>query len=65
VIKRMSEKIVKFKSEAKDQIKENKESVARIGNSVKFLVAEINKKKRDFKAYAKGTFTDYIKAFLG
>lgn len=56
--KKMNEKI-------NNQIKENKEAVAKIEAGVKFLISEVNKKKKDFQTYAQGPFTDYIKAFWG
>lgn len=36
-----------------------------MANAVKFFISEVDKKKRDFKSYAHGTFKDYIKAFWG
>ncbi len=51
-IKNMSNKINKFKGDIEDQIKENKAAVTKISNGVKFFLSEINKKKKDFKAYA-------------
>ena len=48
----MSAKVGKFMSEIKDQIKENKEAIANIGNGVQFFLGEINKKKKDFRSYA-------------
>ena len=61
----MSAKVGKFMSEIKDQIKENKEAIANIGNGVQFFLGEINKKKKDFRAYASGPFNGYIKSFWG
>src|SRR3989344_937687 len=52
-----------FKKEIKDQIKENKEAIANIGNGVQFFLGETNKKKKDFRAYARGPFNGYIKLF--
>lgn len=49
----MSTKVGKFKGEIKNQIKENKEAITRIENGVQFFLGEINKKKKDFRAYAK------------
>lgn len=64
-IKQMSQKVHKYKGEIKDQIVENKESVARMDDNVKFFQSEINKKRKDFQAYARGPFQGYIKAFWG
>lgn len=61
----MRAKVGKFSGEIKTQIKENKAAVAHIGNGVKFLTSEVNKKKKDFQAYARGPFNGYIKAFWG
>lgn len=63
--KAMDENVDKFKQDIKDQVKENKEAVSHIEKNVKYLLSEINKKKNDFQAYAKGPFQDYIKAFWG
>lgn len=63
--KLMNDKVNKFNSDVKSQISENKEAVSRIEKGTKFLLSEINKKKREFKAYAHGPFRDYIKAFWG
>ncbi|MEW5896477.1 MAG: hypothetical protein AB1668_02190 [Nanoarchaeota archaeon] len=62
-IRSMRQKVGKFNHEIKDQVKENKEAVTRMSDNVKFFQSEINKKKKDFKAYAKGPFTNSIKAF--
>lgn len=64
-IKRMNEKVGKFKGEIGDQIKENKEAISHMESNVKYFLSEINKKKKDFRAYARGPFNDYIKAFWG
>ncbi len=61
----MNAKVGKFRGEIKSQIKENKEAIANIGNGVKFFLGEVNQKKKDFRAYARGTFNNYIKAFWG
>ena len=61
----MKTKVEKFSSEIKDQIKENREAIANIGNGIQFFLGEINKKKKDFRAYARGPFNGYIKAFWG
>ena len=36
----------------KAQVKENKEAVSHMEGNVKFLLGEINKKKKDFQAYS-------------
>ena len=64
-IKHMEGKVSKYRSDIKAQIKENKEAVSHMDTNVKFLLGEINKKKKDFQAYSKGPFIDYIKAFWG
>ena len=64
-IKNMTQKVHKYKRDIKDQITENKEAVARIESSVKFFQSEINKKMKDFRAYARGPFQGYIRAFWG
>ncbi len=64
-IGRMHQKVHEYKRDIKDQIVENKEAVARIGDSVKLFQSEILKKNRDFKAYVRGPFKSYIKAFWG
>ena len=61
----MDSKVGKFKGEIRNQIKENKEAIANIGNGVQFFIGEVNKKKKDFRAYARGPFNSYIKAFWG
>lgn len=61
----MKAKVKKFTGEIKNQIKENKAAAAHLENGVKFLVGEVNKKKNDFQAYARGQFNNYIKAFWG
>lgn len=61
----MNTKVGKFREEIKNQIKENKDAIAHMGNSVQFFLGEINKKKKDFRAYARGPFVSYIKAFWG
>lgn len=61
----MNAKVEKFRGEIKNQIKENKEAVARLGNGIRFFLGEVNKKKKDFRAYARGPFNSYIKAFWG
>ncbi len=63
--KHMGSKVHKLNNDIKDQVKENKEASVRIENSVKLLLSEVNKKKKDFQAYARGPFNDYIKAFWG
>ncbi|MEK6868753.1 MAG: hypothetical protein AABX74_00860 [Nanoarchaeota archaeon] len=55
-IKKMSAKVGKFKGEIQDQIKENKTAVAHIASNIKYFLGEINKKKRDFRSYAKVSF---------
>lgn len=64
-IKNMSQKVGKFKYEIK-------EATTRMADNVKFIQceinkkkSEINKKKKDFQAYARGPFQGYIKAFWG
>ncbi|OIO62677.1 hypothetical protein AUJ69_02400 [Candidatus Woesearchaeota archaeon CG1_02_47_18] len=57
-IKNMSQKVGKFKYEIK-------EATTRMADNVKFIQCEINKKKKDFQAYARGPFQGYIKAFWG
>ena len=47
-------KVEEFNAEIQAQIKENKESVSRMANAVKFFTSEIGKKKREFKSYAHG-----------
>ena len=59
----MAAKVGKFSGEIKNQIKENKEAIANMGNGVQFFLGEINKKKKDFRAYARGPFNGYIKLF--
>lgn len=61
----MNAKVGKFRGEIKDQIKENKAAIAHLGNGVRFFLGEVNKKKKDFQAYARGSFNSYIKAFWG
>ena len=63
--KAMSDGIKRLHTNIKNQMKENKETVSRIENGVKFFCSEVNKKKKDFQAYAQGTFPPYIKAFWG
>ncbi len=55
-IRNMRSKVAKFKGEIQDQIKENKTAVSHIASNVKFFLSEINKKKKDFKTYAKVSF---------
>ena len=64
-IKNMSEKVGKFKGEIRGQIRENREAVSHMQDNVKYYLSEIHKKKKDFQAYARGPFKDYIKAFWG
>lgn len=64
-IRNMKNKVGKFNNDIQDQIKENKASVSRMGDNIKYFLSEINKKKKDFKAYASGPFKNYIKAFWG
>lgn len=64
-IKQMHQKVHKYKGDIKDQIVENKEAVVRIENGVKLFQSEFNKKSKDFRAYARGPFRNYIKAFWG
>lgn len=61
----MNVKVGKFREEIKNQVKENKEAIAHIGNSIQFFLGEVNKKKKDFRAYTRGPFAGYIKAFWG
>ncbi len=61
----MNSKVGKFRGEIKNQIKENKEAVTHLGNGVQFFFGEVNKKKKDFRAYSRGPFNGYIKAFWG
>ncbi len=56
--KNMSQKVGKFNHEIKEQIRENKEATARMADNVKFF-------HKDFRAYARGPFQGYIKAFWG
>src|SRR3989338_4041471 len=55
-IKNMIPKVAKFKGEIQDQIKENKQAVAHIASNIKYFLGEINKKKKDFRSYAKVSF---------
>ena len=55
-IRSMRPKVAKFKGEIQDQIKENKQAVAHITSNVKYFLGEINKKKRDFRSYARVSF---------
>lgn len=55
-IKNMSAKVGKFKGEIQDQIKENKQAIAHIASNIKFFLGEINKKKKDFRSYARVSF---------
>jgi len=55
-IKHMGGKVSKYRSDIKAQVRENKESASHMDSNVKFLLGEINKKKKDFQAYSKGTF---------
>ena len=55
-IKNMSAKVGKFKGEIQDQIKENKQAIAHIASNIKYFLGEINKKKKDFRSYAKVSF---------
>lgn len=64
-IQNMNMKVTKFKGEIRAQIRENKEAVANMGNSVNYFVSQINGKKRDFRSYAKGEFQNWIKSFWG
>ena len=41
----------KMNALVKNQISENREAVSRIGNGVKMFLSEVNKKKKDFRAY--------------
>ncbi len=61
----MNTKVTKFKGEIRAQVRENKEAIANIGNSVNYFVSQINGKKRDFSSYAKGEFQNWIKSFWG
>ncbi len=63
--KNMNAKVGRFRGEIKNQIKENKEAAAHMESGVRFFLGEINKKKKDFQAYAQGPLTDYIRAFWG
>lgn len=64
-IQNMNTKVTKFKGEIRAQIRENKEAIAHMGNSVNYFVSQINGKKRDFRTYAKGEFQNWIKSFWG
>ncbi len=64
-IKRMEGKVSKYRSDIRAQVKENKEAGSHMASNVKLFLGEINKKKKDFQAYAKGPFADYAKAFWG
>lgn len=64
-IKEMNGKIGKFKSDIKDQIKEHKEAISHMANNVRYFLGEINKKKKEFRAYTRGPFRDWINAFWG
>lgn len=61
----MNAKVGKFKAKIRDQLKENNNAIARMGDGVKFFLSEVNKKKKDFHAYQRGPFQAYIKAFWG
>lgn len=61
----MHTKVSKFTGEIKEQIKENKEAVSHMENSIKLFLSEVNKKKKDFLAYQHGSFHAYIRAFWG
>lgn len=63
--KQIASGVRKLNNDIKDQVQENKEAVSRIGGSIKLLLSEVNKKKKDFQAYARGPFNGYIKAFWG
>jgi len=63
--KLMDSKVHKLNNDIKSQVKENKEAVSRIENGVKFFLSEVNKKQKDFQAYADGPFNNAIKAFWG
>ena len=54
--KSMNDKVNKFKGDIEDQIKENKQAVAHIASNIKYFLGEINKKKKDFRSYAKVSF---------
>lgn len=64
-LKNMSEKIGKFSKEIQDQVKKNKEAASHMEDNIKYFISKINKKKNEFKSYAKGPFQDYIKNFQG
>jgi hypothetical protein len=54
--KKMNDGVDKLKGDIEDQIKENKTAVAHIASNIKYFLGEINKKKRDFRSYAKVSF---------
>ena|SRR3989338_5712499 len=64
-VTRMRQKVGKFSQEIKEQIKENKRATAHMADNVNFFQSEIDQKKKDFQAYARGPFRGYIKAFWG
>jgi len=64
-IKNMSKKTTAFKKEIRDQVKEHKEAIAHMKDTVRYFTNEISRKKKDFQAYVRGPFTGYIKAFWG
>ena len=55
--KKMDAGVNKLNVETKNQIKENKEAVAKMNRGVKFLNSEVLHKQKDFQ--------DYTKAFWG
>ncbi len=63
--KKMAGKITRYKGEIRTQIKENNEAVSKMGSSIKFFLSEVNKTKKDFRAYQRGAFQAYINAFWG
>jgi len=64
-VKNIGEKVVKFRKEIEDQIKENREAVFHMADNIKYFLSEIDKKKKDFQSYAQGSFNDYINVFEG
>ncbi len=64
-MRNMTLKVNRFKGDIKAQIAENKGAVSRISDGIKLFQSEIKKEKKDFQAYARGPFQEYIKAFWG
>ncbi len=61
---KMQEGIRQFKKDVQEQAKENKEAASHMANSVNYFIGEINKKRKEFRAYVPQV-KDYIKAFWG